>query len=118
MKRNMEPNAAGKNGKLTLDRGGWHGQRQLNADEWVRRAYRNWAARGKVDGQGRYVSRAMADTAQEIRFPANMPARILSEALDGGATVAWAREYPAIWDEYIVRKARERGMLVDERVAA
>jgi hypothetical protein len=115
MEHNMGSIADRKNGiSLTVERGGWAGRRELNAHEWFERQYRTWCARGKVNGCGPYASRAVADTAQGIRFPQRInPDRIVTDALDGGATVEWARQLPPIIDQFIVRLAREKGLTVD-----
>lgn len=106
-----------KNGNqqaLTLSRGGLYARLELSPEESLERDTRGWAARGKINGSGAYASRAVADIAQEMRFPHRVPARIIREALEGGATIGWAREFGALLIEYAERKARTLGIADDQ----
>lgn len=89
-------------------------QLELSPEEWLERETKAWAARGKVNGYGRYASRAMKDIAGGLRFPDRIPARIIAAALKGGATVEWAREFARILDGYTLRKAKALGKLAHQ----
>lgn len=107
----MSADPSQKYGNLRLVSGGWVA-REPTPEEWLRRQYRSWCARAKVGGVGRYATRAVADIAQsDIRRPESINARIIADALEAGATLEWANEFPPIWAEYVRRKAAALGKL-------
>lgn len=110
-----DPEKYGNEKGLTLSRGGLYARRELSPEEWLEDEMHEWAVLGKR-GAGRfaYVSRAVADIAHEQRWPHRVPARIIREALEGGATVGWAREFGVMLIGYAERKARAMGLADDQ----
>lgn len=109
----MRSSSEKKYGSLSVENGGLYG-RPLTAAERFEREFRSWAARGKAHGGRRYACRALADTAQGLRFPNRIPARIAREALAGGATPEWAEGFAPIWQRFVRDLAAEMGKSTPE----
>lgn len=103
------------NGLAVLPGGLYTKLREPSPEEWLEQEVQTWAACGKrSEGTCAYVSRAIADIADKIRWPHRVPARIIREALEGKARVAWARRFGELLSEYADRKARAMGVEDDQ----
>lgn len=103
------------NGLAVVPGGQYSKLRETSPEEWLEEEMHEWAVLGKR-GEGRfaYVSRAIADIAHVQRWPHRVPARIIREALEGKARVAYVRRFAEILAEYTERKARAMGIADDQ----
>jgi hypothetical protein len=79
-------------------------------EEWLQIQVVEWAVAGKVNGTGRVATGALYDVACGKRWPLNLLAKLIANALDNGCTLAWAKHVTRIMDGYIERKARQMGI--------
>jgi hypothetical protein len=101
-------------GNLQLERGGLS-SREMSPEEWLEREVKAWAAKARTADGRRYLTRPLADIAQDHRYgPHRFSARIIRDGLDEGATTAWAREYGLLLMEYAERRARAMGRLTEQ----
>lgn len=105
-----------KNRNLQLVRGDMYAKRARSPEEMFENDLRDWAARGRVGGTGRVATSALYDISEEKRFPGRIIARIIGQAMQHGAPLAWAAEFGELSRRYVERKAAEMqlGLAADE----
>lgn len=98
-----------KNRNFQVVRGGQYASRARSPEEQFEHDIRVWAARGRVDGEGRIASNALYDIGEGKRHPGRIIARIIGDAMEKGALPVWAAEFGEMSRRYVERKAAEMG---------